>query len=70
MGLRGKVRRLKKAAEEELFSFDLEGGTVARVPRSSFQECFVHEYERGKRHFFGEEPARRSTPAGGGAQES
>jgi hypothetical protein len=56
MGLRDKMRRLERAAEEELITFELEDGTVARFPQRAFTECFLHEYERGRRHLNGEDP--------------
>jgi hypothetical protein len=56
MGLRGRLLRLQRLADEELISFELKDGTTARFPESAFTECFMHEYERGKRHHDGEDP--------------
>ncbi len=56
MGLRDKLRRLQRVADENLITFELEDGTVARFPERAFTECFLHEWERGKRHHEGEDP--------------
>ena len=56
MGLRDRLRRLERAADEELLVFELHDGTVARFPERAFAECLVHEWERGKRHHDGEDP--------------
>jgi len=56
MGLRDKLRRLEHAADEVLITFERKDGTVARFPQSAFMECFRYEYERGRRHYDGEDP--------------
>jgi hypothetical protein len=56
MGLRDKLRRLERAADEDLITFELENGKVARFAQGAFTECFLHEYERGRRHYDGEDP--------------
>jgi hypothetical protein len=56
MGIRDRLRRLERAADEELITFELKDGTVARFPERAFTECFMHEYERGRRHHDGEDP--------------
>jgi hypothetical protein len=34
-----------------------EDGTISRFRQDEvFPECFLHEFDRGKRHYFGEEP--------------
>ena len=50
------MRRLQRAADEELITFKLRDGTVARFPERAFAECLVHEWHRGKRHYEGEDP--------------
>jgi hypothetical protein len=54
--LRGRLRNLERAADERLLTFVLEDGTMARFREEAFTECFLHEYERGRRHHDGEEP--------------
>jgi hypothetical protein len=56
MGLRDKLRRLQRVADENLITFELEDGTVARFPEEAYAECFLHEYERGSKHINGEDP--------------
>ena len=56
MGLRDKLRRLQRIADEDLITFVLKDGTVARFPQEAFTECFICEWERGKRHHAGEDP--------------
>jgi hypothetical protein len=56
LGLKDKMRRLEHAAKEELITFELQDGTMARFPQWAFTECFLHEYERGRRHYVGEDP--------------
>ena len=56
MGLRAWLRRLERAADEELITFELQDGTVARFAPDAYMECFLHEYDRGRRHYEGEEP--------------
>jgi hypothetical protein len=56
MGLRNKVRRLEQAAYENLITFELDDGTVARFPEEACKECFLHEFERGSKHINGEDP--------------
>src|SRR3712207_6756465 len=56
MGVRNRLRRLERAADEELITFEQKDGTLARFPQSAFTECFLHEYERGRRHHDSEDP--------------
>jgi hypothetical protein len=56
VGLRDRLRHLERAAKEDLFTFELEDGTMARFGPDAFEECFLHEYERGRRHFEGGDP--------------
>ncbi len=50
------MRRLQRAADEELITFELRDGRVARFRERDFAECLVHEWHRGKRHYDGEDP--------------
>ena len=56
MGLKDKIRRLTRMAEREMMVFELEDGTTARFYKDEYIEAFLHESERGRRHYFGEEP--------------
>jgi hypothetical protein len=57
MGLRDRLRRLEKDAEQEVITFRLKDGTTARFREDEvFPECFLHESDRGRRHYFGEDP--------------
>jgi hypothetical protein len=57
VGLRGRLNKLQRAAEREMITFELEGGTTARFYEDElWPECFLHEMERGGRHFGGEDP--------------
>jgi len=56
-GLRGRLRKLKRETAQDLITFELENGTTAAFPENEvWPSCFIHEYERGRRHFEGEEP--------------
>ena len=57
MGLRGRLRRLEKATERETISFRLKDGATARFYEEEvWPGCFLHEFERGNRHFDGNDP--------------
>ena len=57
MGLRGRLRRLEKDAEQETITIRLKDGTTARFYEDEvFPGCFMHESDRGRRHYFGEDP--------------
>ena len=57
MGLRGRLRRLEKDAEQETITFRHKDGTTARFYEDEvFPGCFMHESDRGRRHYFGEDP--------------
>ena len=55
---RGRVRKIEREMETEFVTLEHEDGTVSRWPLGDegFKEVFVHEYERGGRHFDGEDP--------------
>ena len=56
MGLKDKIRRLTRMAEREMMVFELEDGTTARFYKDEYISCFLHEHDRGCRHYFGEDP--------------
>jgi hypothetical protein len=56
MGFKGKLRRLERAADADLITFELQDGTVARFPEEAYAEMLLHEYDRGSRHIRGEDP--------------
>ena len=56
MGIRDRLKKLAREAERGMIAFELEDGTSARFYSHEFMECFIHETERGRRHYFGEEP--------------
>jgi hypothetical protein len=56
MGLKDKLKRIKRMAEREMTTFELQDGTIARFYSEEFMECFVHESARWRPHYFGEEP--------------
>jgi hypothetical protein len=49
------MKRLERSADKELITFELQDGTVARFAPHAYMECFLHEYDRGRRHYEGEE---------------
>ncbi len=55
---RGRVRKLEREMETELVTVEHEDGAVSRWPLGDdlFKEVFLHEVERGGRHFDGEDP--------------
>jgi hypothetical protein len=57
MGLRDRLKRLEKDAEQETITFRLKDGTTARFyEQEVWPGCFLHESDRGRRHYFGEDP--------------
>jgi hypothetical protein len=57
MSLRGRLRKLERATARDVITFELEDGSTARFSEDEiWPGCFKHEYERGRRHFSGEEP--------------
>jgi hypothetical protein len=57
VGLRGRLKKLQKAAERDTIYVRLRGGTTARFYEDEiWPESFLHEMERGNRHFAGEDP--------------
>ncbi len=50
----------EREVETEFVTLEHDDGTVSRWPLGDegFKEVSVHEYERGGRHFYGEEPGR------------
>ena len=57
MGLRERLRELERLAEREMIAFQLGDVTTARFHEDDvWPECFLHESERGRRHYFGKDP--------------
>ena len=57
MGLRDKLRRLERETAQDVITFELLDGSIARFAENDvWPSCFMHEYQRGRRHFEGEEP--------------
>jgi hypothetical protein len=56
MGLRDALRRLRREVRGETFAIHLEDGSVRRFHDDEFVECLVHEFERDRRAWDGEEP--------------
>lgn len=54
--LRGRIRNLERAADEELVVVEHEDGTTSKFREGEIMECFMHEMDRGRRHHNGEEP--------------
>ncbi len=56
-GLRGRLRKLERETAQDVITFELRDGSTARFSEDElFPECFLFEYERGRRHFEGEDP--------------
>ncbi len=57
MSIKGRLRRLERETTQDLITFELQDGTTARFAEDEvWPSCFKHEYERGRRHFDGEDP--------------
>ncbi len=57
MGLRDRLRKLERATAQDRITFELQDGSTARFAENDvWPSCFMHEYQRGRRHFEGEEP--------------
>ena len=57
MGLKGRLKKLRKATEHHTFIVRQRDGTEARFYEDELlPECFMHEAARGRRHFDGEDP--------------
>ncbi len=57
MGLKSRLKKLLKATEHRTFVVRLRDGTEARFYEDELlPKCFLHESERGRRHFNGEDP--------------
>ncbi len=56
-GVRGRLRRLELATTQDMITFELRDGSTARFAEEEvWPSCFIHEYQRGRRHFDGEDP--------------
>ncbi len=57
MSLRNRLRKLEQATERNTITVELRDGTKVRFYDDEvFPECFMYETERGRRHYFGEDP--------------
>ena len=57
MGLKSRLRKLRKATEHHTFVVRLRDGAEARFYEDELlPECFMHEVARGRRHSDGEDP--------------
>jgi hypothetical protein len=57
VGLRDRLKKLEKAMERDTISFRLNDGTTACFYQGDvWPECFLHESERWRRQFDGEDP--------------
>jgi hypothetical protein len=60
VALRDRLRKLQKAAERDAISVRLRGGRTARFYQDELgPDLFLHEWDRGGRHFTGEDPGPR-----------
>ena len=46
MGLRDRMKRAEKAAEEEMIEIPQQDGTVARFPRSAGMDAYMNLFDR------------------------
>jgi hypothetical protein len=57
MGLRDKLRRLERETAQDSITFELLDGSTARFAEDEvWPSCFIHEFQRGRRHSSGEDP--------------
>jgi hypothetical protein len=56
VSLRRWVKRLEREARGEAIEIRQRDGSVKWFYDDDYIECFLHEYERGRRHFDGEDP--------------
>jgi hypothetical protein len=57
MSLRGRLRKLERETAQDVITFELRDGSIASFAEAEvWPSCFSHEFERGRRHFEGEEP--------------
>jgi hypothetical protein len=57
MSIKGRLRRLELATTQDVITFELRDGSIARFAEAEvWPSCFSHEFERGRRHSSGEDP--------------
>ncbi len=57
MSIKARIRKLQRATERDTIAVELRDGGEARFYADElFPGCFLHEFERGRRHFEGEDP--------------
>ena len=54
--LRGRLLKLEREMDAELVVVEHEDGTTSRFQEDAVMDAFLHEMERGRRHYFREEP--------------
>jgi hypothetical protein len=56
VGLRERLKKVERKARGEAIEIRQLDGTSRRFYEADYIDCLVHEYERGQRHYDGEEP--------------
>lgn len=56
MGLRDRIKRLQRATRRDMVTVELKDGSTAHFYQDEVADCFLQEFERGGRHFVGEDP--------------
>jgi hypothetical protein len=56
VGLRDRLKNIERRARGEAIDIRQRDGTTRRFYEADYMECFLHEYERGRRHYDGEDP--------------
>jgi hypothetical protein len=51
-----KLKHMARQAERDTIVFTLRDGTIVQVYSDEFIDCLLHETDRGRRHYFGEDP--------------
>jgi len=58
-GLKDRLRKLELATTQDMITFELRDGSIARFAENDvFPAVFLHEYQRGRRHFEGLDPGK------------
>jgi hypothetical protein len=56
VGLKDRLGRVERMARGEAIDIRQRDGTTRRFYEPDYMECFLHEYERLRKHFDGEDP--------------
>ena len=54
--LRARIRDLEQEASADIIAVRHPDGSTSRFHQGAAMECFLHEMDRGRRYYFGEEP--------------